>query len=56
MKILHYRSFQVSKELFGRYDNSYLSAKVSMYLHIPIHNVQSDCLDYDMNIFTQKDH
>ena len=27
-----------------------------MYLHIPIHNVQSDCLDYDMNIFTQKDH
>ena len=36
--------------------NSYLSANVSMYLHIPIHNVQSDLLDYVMNLFTQKDH
>ena len=27
-----------------------------MYLHIPMHNVQSDLLDYGMNLFTQKDH
>ena len=47
MQILHCRSFEISNEL---------SANVSMYLHIPIHNVQSDLLEYGVNLFTQKDH
>ena len=35
---------------------SYVSSNVPMYLHIPIHIVQSDLLDYGMNLCTQKDH
>ena len=42
--------------LLDSINNSYLSANVSIYLHIPIYNVQSDLPDYGTNPFTQKDH